>query len=204
MLSLVGCKSSLPLPPLFFAFIVLHMSVLRLEVLEGDAGCARQRGSGLSSTLSGAAHTSEMLLPVFLFLVTQHVLQQSFSMAASPGAKAAVSSRVSSATSICIPDANSSGVSISHGGISGPPTRPQCHCASQQPHVQALTLLGPPPLPYLTAGQHPLPLVRMEKSPFTQHGTVSFFLGIRKLEHGRDFYPQPDLQALSKVNSFTL
>ena len=153
---------------------------LRLGALRGDASHARQRGSGLCSALSRAAHTSEMLLRVFLFLITQHVLQQLLGMAALPGAKAEVPSRVYSAPKICIPDANSSAVPISCGGVSGPPTRPQCHPASQQPYVQAVALLVPPSLPHLHAdrlvgGQHPLPQVRTEKPPHTQRGTLLSF-----------------------------
>lgn len=167
-------------------------------------------GSGLCCALSRAVHTSEMLLWVFSFLIVQHVLQRLFSMAASLGTKAEVPSRVYSAPKICDPDANRSAVPISRGGASGPPMRPQCHPTSQWLNAQALALLLPPSVPHphaetLVGGQSPLPRVRTEKSPPGAAWDVAlFFLGIRKLEHGRDFSPQPDLQTLSKVNRFAL
>lgn len=116
---------------------------LRLGAPRGDAGHAGQKGSGLCSALSRAMHTSEMLLQVFLFHNTQHVLQQLFGMAALPGAKAAVPSRVSSAPKICIPDTNSSAVPICCSSVSGPIMRPQCHPACQQPCAQAFALPVP-------------------------------------------------------------
>lgn len=155
------------------------------------------RGAVGSAVLWAGPHsTLKCCFSFFLFFINQHVQQQLFIVAV-PRLRCQAGSpkhpKFPSMMSFLQGVQKSSAVPISRGSVSGPPTQPQCHPTPQQPSTQVLTLLLPPsPLcPYaegLVGEQNPLPQVRTEKSPSVQHETSFFFnLGIRKLEHGRDF-----------------
>lgn len=188
-----------PLPRSLPAF-----GVLRIWILE-----ARQRVSGLSSAQSRAVRPRKRCFgcshSVSLHTFCNSYLAWQLCWVARQACQAGLRG-----TQNWIPGADSSAAPISHDGVAVPPARPQSRPVPQLRYSPGSRLRVPSSLPHLHAGRlpgghQPLPQVRAEKSPLRAAEDVGlFFLGVRKLEYGGDFPPQPDLQTLGKVNSFAL
>lgn len=180
---------------------------LRLGALRGDAGRARQRGSGLCSALSRAAHTPGMLLQ-FSYSLSLSMFYHGYS-----AWQLRLVPRLRCRAESTQPPKFASQMQTAQqfpSAVVGFLGHAWDLSATLQPYVQALSLLVPPSLPHLHAEtlvgeQRPLPQVRTEKSPPAQSGTLlSFSLAWESWSTEGIFSPQPDLQTLSKVNSFAL